>query len=132
MKKFKREYKLSKIEFIKFQLNQIINHQLTVLHDTDITILAYIYMYGLEATDKILEHRILTSPMSVSNYLSRLTKAGYIVKTPKTQAEHKGHKGYSDLSLSPNLLIIEEDFIQIDIVSLDKESDEVYHRHYQK
>ena len=132
MKKFKREYNLPKIEFIKFQLDQTINHTQNLLNSTEITILAYVYCYGIEAKDKLFQDRILTNLNSIINYLSKLTVRGYLIKEPAKEAEHIGNKGYSSIKLNPNLMITDENFIQVSVVQLDSNSDEVYHPHFRK
>ena len=45
-KKLFKEFVLPPIEFIKYQLNFIINVPIYVLNDTNLTVLAYVYMYG--------------------------------------------------------------------------------------
>lgn len=132
MKKFKRDYKLPKIEFIKFQLDQTINHSQKLLNDTELTILSYVHCYGMNCKDRLFNDRILTNVNSIINYLSKLTIRGYIVKEVASDAPHRGKKGYSDISLNPNLQITEEDFIQVSVVQLDPDSDEVYHPHFRK
>lgn len=125
MQKIKREYKLSPIEFYRFQLNNIINGGLPTLSQTDITILAYIYIHGIDSQHLLLTDRIFTHPKSVTNAISSLIQRGYIIKT---QIE----KGRNTLTLNPNIKLLSEDFIQISIVTLDPNSEEVYHKYYRK
>lgn len=132
LKKFRRDYKLPRIEFVKFQLDQTINHTQKILNDTEITILSYIYCYGMDANDKIYKDRILTNMNSVINYVSKLTRAGYLIKEPAIESTGVGKKGYSNIYLNPNLRITDEDFIQVSVVTLDHESDEVFHPHFRK
>lgn len=132
LKKFRRDYKLPRIEFVKFQLDQTINHTQKILNDTEITILSYIYCYGMDANDKIYKDRILTNMNSVINYVSKLTRAGYLIKEPALESTTVGKKGYSNIYLHPNLKITDEDFIQVSVVTLDHESDEVFHPHFRK
>lgn len=138
MKKFYREYTLPKIEFIKFQLDQIINFKNNILNQTEITVLAYVYLYGVNAQNKILEDRILTNVNSIINYISRLNIQGYIIKE-RLQEElieegdkKPGKKPYTSLKLNSQITIVEEDYIQISNVKLDTDSDQVYHPNFRK
>jgi len=132
MKKFKRDYRLSKTEFIKFQLDQTINHSTNLLNQTEITVLAYVYIHGVNAAQELLKDRILTNSTSIINYISRLTRAGYLIKEPKLEADHRGKKGYSDISINPDIVISEDGFIQVSVVTLDPDSDQVYHPNFRK
>jgi DNA-binding MarR family transcriptional regulator len=133
MKKFKREYRLSKVEFIKFQLDQSINHTSTKLTNTDLIILTYVYLYNLDCHKRLLEDRILTNPNSVINYLAKLTRAGYIVKEEDTtDVKHRGKRAYSSIKLNPSIMLTEEDFIQVSVVTLDESSDKVYHPNFRR
>jgi hypothetical protein len=115
---YKREYKLPKIEFYKYQLNRSINCPEPVLNETDITILAYIYVYGNRTTDMIIRDRILTSRNSCVNYIVKLKKLNYAVKDP-------------DLKLNPNLQISDTDYIEV--VTIHKTDEEkVYHPYYRQ
>lgn len=118
--KFRRTYTLSPVEFIKFQLNQAINFPIPNLNETDITILAYIYLYKLDAKDKIVKDRILTSITSCHNYFVKLKHMQYILKT---------EEGYV---LNPQLKIIDESFIQINDVNLDLSNSNVNHPYFKK
>ncbi|MBK8156848.1 MAG: hypothetical protein IPK55_13095 [Streptococcus sp.] len=76
---------MSKTEFIKFQLDQTINHSTNLLNQTEITVLAYVYTHGVNAAQELLNDRILTNSTSIINYISRLTRAGYLIKEPKVR-----------------------------------------------
>ncbi len=128
MEKYKREYSLSPIEFIKYQLNQSINFPEPVLNETDITILAYVHAYSGQAKGQILKDRILTSPNSFVNYISKLKNMGYLLKTD----EKVNPRNPKPPQLNPNLLIVGESFIQVTIVKLDPSNAQVYHPYYQK
>ena len=115
---FKREYILPKIEFYKYQLNRSINCPVPVLNDTDITILAYIYVYGDKTTDMIIRDRILTSRNSCVNYIVKLKKMGYAEKI-------------DTLKLNPYLKISDEDFVEIVKVIVTDEK-KVYHPYFRE
>lgn len=125
--KLKREYSLSPIEFIKYQLNQAINIPAPKLNETDITILAYVHHYKDKAKDKVLEDRILTSPNSYINYVSKLKGMGYITKEEKTNP-----KSPAVPIINPLLRLEEEDFITLVIVRKDPNKNEVYHPYYKQ
>lgn len=128
MEKFKREYSLSPIEFVKYQLNQSINFPEPVLNETDITILAYVYAYGGGAKKQILKDRILTSPNSFVNYISKLKNMNYILRVD----EKVNPRNPRPPQLNPNLIILKESYIQINIIKLDPSNAEVFHPYYQK
>ena len=115
---FKRTYCLPKIEFIKFQLNQSINVPILVLNDTNLTILAYIYVYGKDAKSMIVGHRILTNVNSCVNYFSQLKAQGYIIQEDKVYY------------LNPKIYICTENYTQITQVEIDHTKNEVYHVYY--
>lgn len=114
----KKEYKLSPVEFIKFQLNMSINVPEPVLNETDITVLSYIYLYGAEAKNEIFKHKILTSMNSCYNYFSRLKNMGYLVKL---------EEGYF---LNPEIIIVNDSFIMACSVSLNSADNTVFHPYY--
>lgn len=116
----KKEYHLPPIEFVKFQLNNIINFPIPVLNDTNITILAYIYYHGPDAKRKIVEDRILTSNNSCINYIGTLTAQRYLIRTD------------NGVELNPRLFIQDADYIQVNVVKIDTTSNEVYHPYYKK
>jgi len=126
----KRSYTLSSIEFYKFQLNQIINSKVNQLNDTDLTILAYIHIFGKNSTEVILRDRILTNLNSVRNYISRLTKRGYLHKVYEDDPSKK--HSYTDIILNPKIKLLSQNYVQVSVVQLDPESDEVYHVNYRK
>lgn len=132
MKKLYRSYKLPKIEFIKCQLDQIINFEQTILNQTEITVLAYVYCFGIDAKDKLFQDRILTNAGSVPNYISRLTRLGYLVKEENSEATHRGKKGYSDIYINPDFKILDENFIQVSVIEIDPDSDMVYHPNFRR
>jgi hypothetical protein len=121
VKKLFKEYHLPPIEFVKFQLNQSINFPIPLLNDTIITILAYVYYYGPSAKDKIVGDRILTSKNSCINYISTLIAQGYLVRNDD-----------KTVSLNPKLLILDSDYMQINLVKLDTSKNEVYHPYYKR
>jgi hypothetical protein len=125
MEKLVKKLSLSPIEFAKFQLNQAINVPLKVLNDTDITVLAYVHVYGNNAKHKCLREQILTAENSFINYISKLRGAGYIEK-----ALPKGVKGERNLKLNPSLLILDEDFMLVTIVSKDPNNVKVYNPYH--
>ena len=132
MKKLFKEYKLSKIEFIKFQLHGIINHSIPILNATELLTLAYIHVYNVDAPQKLLEDRIFTNSNSVTNYISKLTRSGYVMKETDEESKGVGKKPYSSIYLNPNIKIEEEDFIQVLSVKVDDTSQVVHHPYYRK
>lgn len=132
MKKLFKEYKLSKIEFIKFQLHGIINHSIPVLNDTELLTLAYIHLYNIEAPRKLLEDRIFTNSNSITNYISKLTRFGYVLKEKDEESKGVGKKPYGKIFLNPQINLEEEDFIQVLHIKLDETSEVVHHPYYRK
>lgn len=120
MVKTKREYDLSPVEFYKFQLNQIINHTVQVVTTTDITLVAYLHVYGESFQDQLLQDRIFINPISIKNAISKLVKLGFLVKENK------------QIKINPAIILVEEDFVQINIVRKDPSKTEVYHKYYKK
>ena len=123
---YQREFKLSPVEFVKFQLYNSINLPIPILNETDITVLAYIHLYGNDSKKKIVDHRIFTSVSSFTNYVSRLRSMGYIEADP-TKGRSKERK---PLRLNPNLVIVPNDHILLSKVHLDTNSDKVNHPYY--
>lgn len=64
---------VNKIELIKFQIKWIV-HPNFLLTDKDLTILAYVYLYGGKAIEKMLDDKISSSQKSLENYISRFRK----------------------------------------------------------
>lgn len=120
-KKLFKEFVLPPIEFIKYQLNFIINVPIYVLNDTNLTVLAYVYMYGSKAKNKIVSDRILMSFNSCVNYMSTLKRQGYLIADPENK---------TGFVLNPKLKILDEDYTQLIIVRKDQTTNEVYHRHF--
>lgn len=122
VKKLVKEYHLPPIEFVKFQLNQSINFPIPLLNDTIITILAYVHYHGPDAKKKIVEDRILTSTNSCINYISTLIHQGYLHRLDDKKT----------VILNPKILILDSDYIQVNVVKLDETKNEVYHPYYKK
>lgn len=114
-KLFKREYRVSPVEFYRIQLSFICKD----VNSTKITILAYLYCYGYkEAMKKILEDRIVVSLSSLYNFISTLRKEGLIV-------------GYQeDIRLIEDIKLIDEDHITLLTLTKDPTKDEVGHKYY--
>lgn len=92
MKKIKHPVPLrfSREELVSFQLKFTLRK--FNFNDTELLVLAYIYLHGDLATDKILGDKVLGSYQTVKNYMSKLRKSGVIV----------GEK------LHPNIKVFEE------------------------
>jgi hypothetical protein len=116
----KREYSLSRIESIKWQLNTAINRPLQVLNDTQLIVLTYIHVYGMDTKKKLVDHRIVTNPNSGANYISMLVKYGYA-----TREDGK-------LGINPNLKIVEGDFIELNVIKSDEKNLDVEHPYYKR
>lgn len=123
---YQREFKLSPIEFVKFQLYNSINLPTPLLNETDVTVLAYIYLYGNAAKKKIIDHRILTNVNSFTNYVSRLRSMDYI-EPDNVKGRSKDRK---PLKLNPNIIIVNESHVQITKIELDNTSSKVNHPYY--
>lgn len=132
MEKVLRTFSLSKIEFIKYQLDKIINHSINKLNQTEITVIAYVYIYGVDAQQKLLDDRILTNINSVINYIARLTKSGFLIKEREGAEKKPGKKAYTSLTINPQIEIYDTDFIEVSMVKLDNDSDLVYHPYFRK
>lgn len=120
---YQKTYRLPIVEFYKFQLNISINLPVHVLNDTDVTILAYVVVYGEEAKRKIVEDRILTSPFGCLNYLRTLCDMNYLVKEV-----HKGRA--ATYKINPKILLINEPFKMILSVEPNIEDHANFHRFY--
>lgn len=114
-KLFKREFKVSPVEFYRIQLSFICKD----VNSTKTTILAYLYCYGYkEAMKKILEDRIVVSLSSLYNFISTLRKEGLIV-------------GYQeDIRLIEDIKLVDEDHITLLTLTKDPTKDEVGHKYY--
>ena len=123
---YQREFNLSPIEFIKFQLYNSINLPSPILNETDVTVLAYIHLYGNNAKKKIVEHRIFTNVNSFTNYVSRLRSMEYVEPDP-TQGRSKERK---PLRLNPNIVILDHSHILVTKINLDPTSDKVNHPYF--
>jgi len=126
MIKLKQELSLSPIEFIKFQLNQAINTPASVLNDTDITILAYVYLYGKDAKITCLKHQILTSSNSFINYISKLKNLGYLER----QEGKINPRNPIPPKLNKNIQISDNSFILVSIIHKDDQNVKVYHPYH--
>lgn len=80
MKKIKHPVplKLSKEELVSFQLKFTLRK--FNFNETELLVLAYIYLYGDGATDKILKDKVLGSYQTVKNYISKLRKSKVILE----------------------------------------------------
>lgn len=121
---YQREFNLSPVEFIKFQLYNAINLPNPILNESDITVLAYIHVYGAEAKKKIVEHRIFTNINSFSNYVTRLRSMGYIDSTEEGRRKL--------LRLNPDIVLVKESYILISNINLDKTSTKVVHPYFKE
>ena len=68
---------VSKEELVKHQLQWIL-HNVIKLNDTDLTVLAYVFLHGRASVDKIVEDGVLTNSKTVENYISRFRKKSLI------------------------------------------------------
>jgi hypothetical protein len=125
MEKLVKNLSLSPIEFVKFQLNQAINVPVKFLNDTDITVLAYVHVYGKNAKVKCLKEQILTAENSFINYISKLRGMGFI---QKSAPKHTPNAGIP--LLNPDLLILNEDFILVTVIKKDPNNAKVYNPYH--
>lgn len=114
-KLFKREYKVSPVEFYRLQLSFICPD----VNNTKLTIMAYIHFYGYkDAQKKILEDKIVVSQSSLYNFFSTLRKEGLIV-------------GYEDeMRIIEDIVLCDEDHITLLTLSKDETKNEVEHRYF--
>lgn len=114
-KLFKREYKVSPVEFYRKQLESICPD----VKNTKLTILAYLYHYGYqEALKKILEDGIVISLSSLYNFISALRKEGLII-------------GYEeDIQLVPEIKLCDDNHVIILTLTKDSSKHEVGHKHF--
>ena len=68
---------LTPLEFLKFQLKYIIR---TVLSEGEITLLAYIYLYGDKYAERFISAGESRSRKSIENYVGKLKKIGILTK----------------------------------------------------
>lgn len=66
----------SLVDYVKFQVRHTVP---LVLSDTDLTLLAYIFLYKDRAQEMFLDDGHSKSDKSVENYISRFRKIGLIV-----------------------------------------------------
>jgi hypothetical protein len=125
MEKLVKKLTLSPIEFVKFQLNQVINVPVKMLNDTDITVLAYVHVYGKQSKYKCLKEQVLTAENSFINYISKLRGMGYIQKS-----KPKGDPLAGVPMLNPDILILNEDFILMTVITKDPDNVKVYHPYH--
>jgi len=79
MKKIKHTDTLivSKEELVAFQLRYIlIDHK--PITETEFNVLAYVYLYGRQAIDKVVKAEILSNDKTVENIISKFRKKGLI------------------------------------------------------
>lgn len=88
--------KLSKIELIKFQLRYILMNVIRVT-ETELEVLAYIYLYGRKAIFEITKVRFLTSEKTVENMITAFRKKGLVQGVSK------------ETRINPNIVILVED-----------------------
>lgn len=114
-KLFKREFKVSPVEFYRIQLSLICRD----VSPTKITLLAYLHYYDYnEAIRKILEDKIVMSMSSLYNFISNLRKEGLIV-------------GYQDdIKLIDDIKLVDEDHITLLTLTKDPNQDEVRHKYF--
>lgn len=79
---------LEKEDFIQFQLRWILRNTYPV-KKTELVILSYIYLYGIEAIDRIVKEGILTSRKTVENCISKFRKDGIVEGRGKNTKLHK-------------------------------------------
>jgi hypothetical protein len=118
----KREFTLSKVEAIKWQFNTAINTYGSVINETQLYVLAYVYVYGYrEGKKKLVSDRVFTSKNSVVNYITTLKDMGYLVRSSEGM-----------ISINPNLKIYDEDFVVLHIVHVDQENYDIEHPYYKR
>jgi len=71
------DIKLTKEELIKFQLRWILKDKIE-LNDTQLSTLAYVYLYKYEAPSKMVADNIGKSEKSIENIISIFRKTGLI------------------------------------------------------
>lgn len=114
-KLFKRDFKVSPVEFYRIQLTLICPD----VTDTKLTVLSYLYHYGYKVGfSKLLEDRIVTSKASLFNVISHLRKDGLII----------GHE--EEIKLVEDIKLYDEDQIQLIYLTKDPDNDEVKHRYF--
>ena len=119
MKVVKRSYELSPVEFYRYQLEEIINFKYKRLTHTDITLMAYLKVFDKDYENSLMRDRIFTNPLSIKNTVSKLKKAGYLIKGDA-------------LTLNPKISLQNEDFVQVTTFTRNDSLTEVFHKYYQK
>lgn len=114
-KLFKREFKVSPVEFYRMQLTLICPD----ITDTKLTVLSYLYHYGYKVGfAKLLEDRIVTSKPSLFNVISHLRKDGLITGREE------------EIKLVDEIKLYDENQIQLIYLIKDPDNDEVKHRYF--
>lgn len=84
--------KVSKEELVRFQLQYTLEQY--DIADTELTVLAYIYLYGRDAIQKLLDDTILKSKKSIENIITKYRKEGIIHGLRQDTALHPGIKPF--------------------------------------
>jgi len=93
MHKIKLDYKMDELRFVEFQLTLLFNYPKFQLNNTDIRVLAYVFLYGSDSERKLLEDNIFKSQQSLNNSFSKLRKLSLL----------KGERQYRPTKLVPEL-----------------------------
>lgn len=91
--KILKEYAFNELVSTQLQLDLMFNYPVKQLNDTEVKILAYIFVYGALAEEKLLEDKIMLTQNSLNNYFSSLRKRKLLT----------GERQYKPTKLIPEL-----------------------------
>lgn len=99
---------ITKEELVKFELKWIL-HNLMSPNDTELYVLAYVYLYKRDAIDKMVEDGIVKNTKTVENYISKFRRKSLIIGTGnKTQLHPKITPVVHDLEYTIKFKLKEE------------------------
>lgn len=93
MKKVTKTYPMDNLRFIEFQLNLLFNYPHKQITDTEVRILAYVFLFKTSAEQKLLDDKVFQTYPSLNNYLSKLRKKKLLL----------GERQYKPTKLEPIL-----------------------------
>ena len=82
---------LEKEDFVEFQLKWLLKGVYSTTK-TELKLLSYIYFYGVDAIQKVIDKGLFRSSKSVENYISKFRKEGIVIGVGADTKLHPGLK----------------------------------------